>query len=78
MELFSLPTLRRQHLGDTMTKRIVFLATNVKPGKAFVVDAEYMPGFRKTFISKDFDTALHEVEIAIDNPVETYYKEESK
>lgn len=50
----------------------------MRPGKAFVVEAEYMPGFRKTFISKNFDTALHEVEIAVDNPVETYYKEENK
>jgi len=59
-------------------KRLIFTATRLKTGAPYIVSMEYMPGIRKTFVSQDFQSVIKEVAHAIENPVETYYREEHK
>lgn len=55
-----------------MTRRLVYAIRPMKWTKnAYEAKIEYMPGYTKTFIGKDFQWVLNEIEKAINGKVPT-------
>ena len=56
-----------------MTRRLVYAVRPLRNVKgAYEAKIEYMPGYTKSFIGKDFAWIVAEVEKALDNKVPTF------